>query len=36
LQGAQHQDSHGSRTNATSVKYFFRGGGHKGIGVGVK
>lgn len=23
LQGTQHQDSHGSRTNATSVKYFF-------------
>ena len=23
LQGAQHQDSHGSRTNAASVKYFF-------------
>ena len=36
LQGAQHQDSHGSRTNAASVKYFFRGGGHKGNGVGVK
>ena len=23
LQGTQHQDSHGSRTNATSFKYFF-------------
>ena len=23
LQGAQHQDSHGSRTNAANVKYFF-------------
>lgn len=23
LQGTQHQDSHGSRTNATSIKYFF-------------